>query len=192
MSVQDIKKHLDTIMDVSENNVPEGDFLTITSSLKDIYDTVSSIVKKKDSNEHQTVHNSHFCPQHFMTVRDQRINSVSFRLSVDEQRMVLVPRLESFYNDLFRPIEEEITIWNSRLKDILIEKKLAFERFKSAKCTFDSGLKYETKLEWKKHLDEEKAIKNMLYDLKYEFNDLKLTFELRKEAMEIINGLDSE
>jgi hypothetical protein len=199
MSIEEIKQHLDTIMELSENQVSEGDFITISNTLKDIYDTATTISKRRVTPENHTIHNSTFCPPHFVTVRDQRINNISFRLTIDEQRSILFRRLETYYNDLARPIEEEITSLTEQLKEIVVAKKQAFEEFKLTKSIetglFSSGdvhamLIDETKLSWKMYLEEEKATRNTLYNCKEELRELRATEALRKQEMEDIHGHD--
>jgi hypothetical protein len=199
MSIDQIKQHLDTVMELTETQIPEGDFITISNSLKDIYDTATAIAKSRSTPDDHTIHSSHFTPNSFVTVRDQRINNISFRLTLDEQRIVMFARLETYYNELTRPIEEQIRILSEQLKEIVVSKKEAFEEFKLTK-SFDgvmfsskqmhTMLINETKLSWKQYLDDEKFTRNALYDLKEELRELRVTEQLRKTTMENIHGLD--
>lgn len=199
MSVDQIKQHLDTVMEMTESQVPEGDFVTISNSLKSIYDTATAIAKSRSTPDDHTIHNSHSCPDNFITVRDQRVHNISFRLTLDEQRTIMFARLETYYNDLARPIEEQIRILTEQLKEIVVSKKEAFEEFKLTK-SFD-GVMFsskqvhvmlinETKLSWKQYLDDEKYTRNALYDLKEQLRELRETEQLRKTTMENIHGLD--
>jgi len=199
MSVDQIKHHLDTVMELTESQLPEGDFVTISNSLKSIYDTATAIAKSRSTPDDHTIHNSHFCPNNFITVRDQRINNISFRLTLDEQRSIMFARLETYYNDLARPIEEQIIILTEQLKETVLAKKEAFEEFKLTKSLdgvmFSSNQMHamlinETKLTWKQYLDEEKNKRNALYDMKEQLRELRETEHLRKTAMENIHGLD--
>lgn len=205
MALQEIKEHLDIILEITQEKLSEGELLTISHSLKEIYDTTS----KKMKNDNGTIHNSHFCPQRFVTVRDQRINNISYRLTIDEQRQILYKRLENYFAEMRRSVTEEIEVLNRTLKITSDDKKQTYtdmKRMISLKGTghlvgsfvgnFGEEEQYENvilqetnrlKRAWKDHVLVERAIKHQLYDSKEELREMRELEIQRKESMELID-----
>ena len=192
-----VKNHLDTIMELVEGKLPEGDYLEISNSLKEIYTITSETVKKIRVSEIEPVVFTMDCtPQRFYTPREQLQDRISFRLTIEEQRIIFFRRLDMDFEYYSGLLCTQIEMIKREIKDRSVEKKENLKEIKRIKLALSGEVTYDQDfwdMKWKlkeiekdrkKFLEDDRVAKKALTASKANWDVLKQSLDIMKGALE--------
>ena len=192
-----VKNHLDTIMELVEGKLPEGDYLEISNALKEVYTITSETAKKiRVSEIEPVVFTTNCTPQRFYTPREQHIDRVSFRLTIDEQRIILFRRLDMDFQYYSGLVCTQIEITKREIKDRAADKKANFQEIKRLKTVLSGEVTYDQDfwdMKWslkelekdrKKFLEDDRVAKKALVKYRENWDVLKNSLDIMKGALE--------
>lgn len=119
-----IQESLDLILELSEGSLPEGDYITVSKNLKDIYE----YLKDPTESPNTVLPTNHV--SRLYSMQEQRDDLVSFRLTVAEQYKVMKDRILKNYDLRIGNMSNELTDLKLTLKVNTNEKKIRWAKLK--------------------------------------------------------------
>ena len=119
-----IQESLDLILELSEGSLPEGDYITVSKNLKDIYE----YVKNPTDSPNTVLPTNHV--SRLYSMQEQRDDLVSFRLTVVEQYKVMRDRIIKNYDLRTGNMSSELSELKLSLKINTNEKKIRWAKLK--------------------------------------------------------------
>ena len=127
--MEKVQQSLDLILELSEERLTEGDYITVSKNLKDIYE----YVKNPTDLPSTVLPTSH--TNRLYSMQEQREDLVSFRLSVVEQYKVMRDRILKNYDSRTGHMNSELSELKLSLKLNTNEKKKSWAKLKHLRAT---------------------------------------------------------
>ena len=126
-----VQESLDFILELSEERLSEGDYITVSKNLKEIYD----YLRNETESSFTILPTNHI--SRLYSMQEQREDHVSFRLTVVEQYKVMRDRIIKNYDLRNGNMVSELSDLKLSLKMNTKEKKIRWAKLKELKAKLD-------------------------------------------------------